>query len=314
MGSTAGTANGTRRLATSPRRLIVDHEKILLPDGSPVQLRGFNLLYMLDSPVALPRPDSDGLLKRLLPATNVVRLVMLHWDDSPTERAGSTGNRNDCSERGSSLDPTGSIAIRCLTQFDAVLRWTASQGLWAIITARASLAAGEHTPGAKLGDTLFMNAALQRRFINMWRVVASRYRSYDMIAAYEILSEPRVRPEDVSSQTIRNFYDAAVAAIQEVDARTPCIVGPAPFYSRSDLAGVLLPNRQRVIYTFNFFVPKAYVDGESKSSSDTSFPGPVPCCVLHDKEHRRCCPRETGDLHVQPCCTRRVHVDKGVLR
>ena len=310
----SSAVNRSHRLAiSSPQRLIVDQANILLPDGSPMRLRGFNFLYMLDSPYALPRADSDGLLKRLLPQANVVRLVMLHWDDNPTEHAGRTGNKNDCSERGSSLDPTGSIAIRCLSQFDSVLKWTASQGLWAIITARASIAAGEHVTGGKLGDTLFINPALRQRFINMWRVVASRYRTFDLIAAYEILSEPRVHSNEVAPSLVRDFYAAAVTAVQEVDPRTPIIVGPAPFYSRHELPDVFLPSKQRIIYAFNFFVPKAYVDGEYKGAGGATFPGLMPCCDLHDKEHQRCCPTQGGDLHVQPCCTRKVMVDKAAL-
>ena len=98
----------------------------------------------------------------------------------------------------------------------------------------------------------------------------------------------------------------------------PCVVGPAPYYKvwQLNTSMVLRDRRGRqmenIIYTFNFFVPKAFVDGETKSSGVT-YPGPMPCCDLHDKEHRRCCPHESGDLHVQRCCTRDVMVDAAAL-
>jgi len=144
-----------------PARLAIRGPNITMPDGTPARLRGFNLLFQLDTAYALPSDETDTLLRRLLPDVNVVRLVMLHWDDSPTENAGPS-NENDCSE----VQHAGHyIRERCLEQFDAVLRWTAEQGLWAILTARASIAAGDDSPenpyGA--GETFFNDLPLRAR-------------------------------------------------------------------------------------------------------------------------------------------------------
>lgn len=51
----------------------------------------------------------------------------------------------------------------------------------------------------------------------------------DFIAGYEIMSEPRVR--DVEPEIVRRFYADACAAARTKDPRTPCVVGPAPFYN-----------------------------------------------------------------------------------
>ena len=172
---------------SAARRLVVRGPNITMEDGRPVRLRGFNLLYMLDSNFDKPRDDVDGLLKRLLPDVNVVRLVMLHWDDRPTEMSGR-GNSNDCSEVRSANGNQFVISIRCLEQFDRILQWTSQQGLWAIITARASIAAGERLPDdgpthgkavdpKLVSHTVFGNAKLQARFLDMWRVVANRYKN-----------------------------------------------------------------------------------------------------------------------------------------
>ena len=108
-----------------PDRLAIRGSNITLPDGKPAHLRGFNLLFQLDTMYAYPRVDTDGLLKRLLPGANIVRLVMLHWDDRPTEDAGPN-NENDCSEVQRGNDGH-TIRVRCLEQFDDVLRWTAGR-------------------------------------------------------------------------------------------------------------------------------------------------------------------------------------------
>ena len=63
-------------------------------------------------------------------------------------------------------------------------------------------------------------------------------------AAYEILSEPRVRCSfancrDVSQGAIRSFYAEVAHAVNSVDPRTPIIVGPAPFYHVDGLPAMM---------------------------------------------------------------------------
>ena len=193
------------------RRLRIDGPRILYPNGEVARLRGFNLMYMLNSEFRLPREDTDDRMLQELPLTNLVRLVIIHWDDRPT-LAGGKDSSNDCSVT------TGSEAIsqRCLKQIDAVLRWTASQNLWVVLVARASLAAGEEAPGIA-SSTVFGNAALRKRFLSMWAVVAERYKGFDMIAGYEIMSEPRVTDKEVSHARVRDFYAAGCNVIWEHD-------------------------------------------------------------------------------------------------
>ena len=293
-----------------PDRLAIRGSNITLPDGKPAHLRGFNLLFQLDTMYAYPRVDTDGLLKRLLPGANIVRLVMLHWDDRPTEDAGPN-NENDCSEVQRGNDGH-TIRVRCLEQFDDVLRWTARQGLWAIITARASIAAGEPDDHGELGDTLFTDRSLRARFTKTWTTIADRYKSFEMIAGYEILSEPRVQPNQVPIEQVREFYEELITSVQRVDARTPIFVGPAPFYSRANLNGIHMPSKHNIIYNFNFFVPRPYVQ---QIDTSLSYPGNMKCCDLHDKDHRKCCPNaaHNADLSHMPCCATPILVDKKAI-
>ncbi|KAL3906438.1 MAG: hypothetical protein SGPRY_010544 [Prymnesium sp.] len=119
-------------------RLTVAGEQLLEEGRRPAVLRGFSLLFMLDSIFDAPRRDTDDIMLQRLPRTNLVRLVMLHWDDKPTALEG-TSNRNDCAQ---TSEHRWVVQAACLDQIEKVLQWTASHGLWAVITARASLAAG----------------------------------------------------------------------------------------------------------------------------------------------------------------------------
>ena len=78
-----------------PPRLKIRGQQILYPDGTPALLRGMNVMFELDSEYAFPRADTDDLLFELLPGTNLLRLVMLRWDDRPTRTR--SGDGNDCS-------------------------------------------------------------------------------------------------------------------------------------------------------------------------------------------------------------------------
>ena len=211
-------------------RLRVDGSSIRLPDGSPAMLRGFNLGFMLDSVNDEPHA-ADNLMQNRLPQTSLVRLVMLHWHDRPTLVSGH--HNNDCS-----VVSSGTISQRCLTQIDRVLQWTAHQGLWAILTARGSLAAGEEVTGHH--GNLYTNSSLRRQFIAMWRTVVKRFKDYDRIAGFEPLSEPRVQGMD---HAVRTLYVEACTAIYSIDPLTPCIVGPSRFYNPHRLESAVLPLR-----------------------------------------------------------------------
>ena len=66
-------------MGSMARRLTVDGQQLIYDDGRPAFLRGVNLLFMLDSLFELPREDTDDLMFKMLPHTNLVRLVMIHW-------------------------------------------------------------------------------------------------------------------------------------------------------------------------------------------------------------------------------------------
>lgn len=144
----------------------------------------------------------------------------------------------------------------------------------------------------------------------MWTTVAKRCRGLDMIAGYEIMSEPRV--QNTAPEVVRDFYRAGCAAAHSGDPRTPCIVGAAPFYNVRGLEGALMADVPNAIYAFNFFIPRKYVNGDAVLKY--KYPGPMRCCDAHEKEHARCCPgKEDQDMAQLPCCAAQVQVDKRLL-
>eukprot|EP00937_MAST-01D_sp_MAST-1D-sp2_P006076 g6076.t1 len=219
------------------RRLVVNHtDGTIREPGSagPVLLRGFTFLYTLKADQANVTAE-DRRVTSLLPGTNLARLVMVHWHDAPTQAAG------DCASDDASL---GFLTPACLAQFDDVVSW-ATQRMWVTVSARASLAAGDGGAGA----TVWSNSTLRQQMVSMWAFLARRYRSWDRVAGFEVMSEPRVD----NATAIHAFHEDACGAVWDADAAAICFVGPGKFYDRTHLAaGYLLPGRP-VVYAANMF-------------------------------------------------------------
>ncbi len=59
-------------------RLTVDGSDSLLPNGNPILLRGFNVMWDMNQDFTERDPN---YIKSLLPGVNVARLIMVHWAD-----------------------------------------------------------------------------------------------------------------------------------------------------------------------------------------------------------------------------------------
>lgn len=107
---------------------------------------------------------------------------------------------------------------------------------------------------------MFHNETLANMFVTAWAHVADRYKTWPMIAAYEIMSEPR--DKSTTAKSVRDFYIKACTATQKVDPRTPCMVGSRPYYKLYTFTqDMILPGMKNIIYTFDYFNPEYYVFG-----------------------------------------------------
>jgi len=163
----AATADVSSPSAPSalPRRLIINGSTISDPSAPtvPLQLRGFNFWFDLDSGV---EPE-DRVVTSILPGTNFARLVMVHWQD--------TANGTDCYDAGGS-PANGFLRQECLTMFDDAIKWSTGAGLWTVITARAKGAgAAGSDPSSTAG--ILNSPKLTAEMAAMWGFLAARYAS-----------------------------------------------------------------------------------------------------------------------------------------
>jgi len=141
------------------------------------------------------------------------------------------------------------------------------QNMWVILTCRAAQAAGDGYP-----NDVFHDNKLKWEFLEMWKWVANRYKDWEWIAGYEIMSEPRTK---ITPDTeVARFFSDAIAAIRTKDTETPCIIGPAPYYKVMKLNKAYLQNDLKVIYTFDFFLPTDYAQD---TEQDKYYPSTYAC-------------------------------------
>ena len=204
---------------------------------------------------------SDGHMQRtLLPASNFVR-ALFFWDNVPA------GSHKACR----TADAThGYIAASCVQSLLGVVEAASAAGLWVVVTARAEYAAGQLPDG----PNVFNNATLRAQYLAMWAFVAGQLADVQHVAAYEIMSEPRVKT--VADAVVAAFMAdgckavrAAVSCgvqqqprdtaffgwvvgwwqVHQVDPATPCMVGPAPYYKPWKLSSTYVLDDPNVIYT-----------------------------------------------------------------
>ena len=264
--------------ASQPARLLISGSEIVDPHtGEPVTLHGVNWW-------AEYFQAEDGLaLKTELPGVNLVRLVGILWDNGNPRHDCRTGDQEQ-----------GYLAERCVRDLDDAIKAAQMNNIWVIITCRAADAAGDGYP-----QDVFHDSDLRDQYELMWRWVAERYRTWEWIAGYEIMSEPRTK--NTPQQEVTAFYSQLCNAVHELDPATPCVVGPAPFYKVWQLdEGVLLDN-DNVIYTFDFFLPGSFISNDTGMLSHYTYPGDYACNDIFKGWVSKMCPDDHDKI---------FHVDK----
>jgi hypothetical protein len=218
----------------------------------------------------LPSARRDILwLRESVPSANVIRLVGVLWHDST-----GPGDGLEC---GTDDRATGYMSLECVRALDRLIAEATAAGLWVILTARAKYAAGWGWPGE---PDVWHSPALVDKYFAMWGWIAERYSTWERIAGYEIMSEPRTK--DAAPEHVASFMRGGCDAVHRSDPRALCIVGPAPFYKAWNFDKRVLLDRDNVLYTYDFFVPWHLVTANTGTGSDARFPGTFPCRDVYE--------------------------------
>jgi aryl-phospho-beta-D-glucosidase BglC (GH1 family) len=100
-------------------------------------------------------------------------------------------------------------------------------------------------------NDLFHNDYLQKRFLDLWSTIATRFQRYDNVA-FELLNEVVEKEND---ELWNNLIDKAVKSIRKKNTDTPIIYGGIQWNSAKTLKLLRKPNDENIIFTFHFYEP-----------------------------------------------------------
>ena len=248
-------ASVSEHMAAQPLRLTINGSTILQPSGDPIRLVGFNWQFGRTS------PDAGSLSKSLAPQANLARLVGVLWGN--TDPLQHHPNK-ECMTN----TPPHYFNDKCFHDLDPFVKSATDAGLWVVLALRGEYIAGQNFD-TDPGSVVFRNETLQKMMFAMWKHVAGHYASFDRIAAYELLSEPR--DKEVNASAVRQVYEGACSAVGAADPRTPCLVGGAPYYKLWTFGDetILRNTANRVIYTYR----------RRRSNPRPSHRAQLTCCV-----------------------------------
>lgn len=151
--------------------------------------------------------------------------------------------------------------------------WCVSEKLDMIIDLHKAFGYDFNDAGDSEKNNLFHDAALQERFVALWRNIATEFGRYEDIA-FELLNEV---VESENAQSWNALIRQTVTAIREI-TQNPIIYGGIQWNSANTLKYLEKPAFDNIIFTFHFYEPlifthqKAYWVPEIEHIDDVHYP------------------------------------------
>lgn len=157
------------------------------------------------------------------------------------------------------LDP------EALQYLDNAIDWAEEAGLYVIIHFRNGPGKSEETfygEDGRADETIWYNKKEQRKWIQMWRFVAKRYRDRTNVIGYNLMVEPHpedtVNQEPLSARVWNRLAKRITSAIREVDPDTPIIVSATIWANPIAFSDLKPTGDSRTIYSFHMYEPFEY--------------------------------------------------------
>jgi len=230
-------------------RLSIQGNSIKTPEGATISLRGLNWGWW---GTAQPQDASEAVAM----GANVVRMPFRWY-------FGGTGSDIRQTNAPGHIDPDG------LAQLDQYINWCTQNKIWVVLFGGSDQGAGDSS------ENYWTNASLKKEFIETWQFLVQRYKNTPYIAAYELLSEPHPK-KPATSQEVKAFYEEVITAVRQYDTITPVMIGPNDHYDINQLEDILTTKDNKIIYTFNYYLPTDYIKPEKREQAGlpiVTYPG-----------------------------------------
>ncbi|GMA58138.1 endoglucanase [Alicyclobacillus sacchari] len=139
-----------------------------------------------------------------------------------------------------------------LHYIDNCLEWCQKHGLGLVLDLHRA-------PGYSFGtldtNTLFDDESDQQRFIAIWEMLTKRYRGTRDQLWFELMNEV----VDATSERWNRLAHRTIRAIREIDPERIIVYGGNHYNSIDELRHIeLVPNDNRIVYTFHFYKPHLF--------------------------------------------------------
>jgi aryl-phospho-beta-D-glucosidase BglC (GH1 family) len=241
---------------------------IVLPDGTPILLRGINLGnwlvpegYMFKFTHANSPRRINETFTQLLGPEETKKFWKLFRDNYITKediafikKSGLNSIRVPFNYRlFVSEDHNIRFAGPGWEMLDRVIKWCTEENLYVVLDMHCA-------PGGQTGDNiddsdgypfLFTSGEAQQLTIDLWKKIAARYANETIVIGYDFLNEPIATYFDAAkfNHLLEPLYKRIVAAVREVDTNHIVFLGGAQWNNNFSVFGK--PFDKKTVYTFH---------------------------------------------------------------
>jgi endoglucanase len=120
---------------------------------------------------------------------------------------------------------------------------------------------------------------VEKRFVNMWRQIAVRYKNRSPKLIFELLNEPH---GTLDSDKWNRLFAETLAAVREVDPKRIVMGGPTYWNAPKDLSKLKLPKDQNLIVQFHSYLPFNFTH-QGVTWLPMNLPLGVTCCDVKQR-------------------------------
>jgi hypothetical protein len=201
---------------------------------------------------------------------NLVRWQLIRYGVPPTE----TG-----------FDGYGRWLERQLNQLDRGLTWAAKMGVKVVVDLHSPPGGTAISGGyqAALGS-IWTDTNAQKRFVEVWRKIATRYKGDKRIWGYDLLNEPVDNDVVEGCDDWQSLALRSGQVVRSIDPECTLIVEPPDWGSASGFVGFQPIGLSNVVYSFHIYDPHKFThQGVNGPTQPIAYPGKIDG-VMWDKE------------------------------
>jgi endoglucanase len=247
-----------------------DDVKIVISKPPPVQVaaaagsrfKGHDLPRLRGAMIS---PNIDEASLRLLGRDWKANLI--RWQLIRTVRPGQSSSPDDYDRW---LDGE-------LQKLDAALKHCERYGLYVVLDLH-SPPGGKATAGGYVGsdDRLFSDRSCQDKFVEVWRKLATRYKSAKPMWGYDLANEPVEGLVEEGCADWQELAERTAQAIRLIDPQRTLIVEPAGWGGPDGMRDLLPLTVSNVVYSFHMYLPSAFThQGVFAKSPPRLYPGEI---------------------------------------